>query len=256
MSNAVTNLCRPIQIPQTEKAILMCLADAASDNGHAFMLVSTLMLYSCLGERTVRRSISGLVSRGFVRQELRKGRSSVFWLEIEAIEAAVLPEHKARMTPASEAPPKPKSDAAAAPSHACQAPSHACQAPITMSYPCPTPKPRAMDSFESRFWATYPKSRRVDKRRCERLWRDKGLEAQVEQVMRVLAADICSPQWTKDGGQFIPHPATWLNQDRFAREVEAAPDTRDKPPCACGAPSVGKIGHRFLCKTHFYERDD
>jgi hypothetical protein len=26
------------------------------------------------------------------------------------------------------------------------------------------------------------------------------------------------PQWRKDGGQFIPHPATWLNQGRWADE--------------------------------------
>jgi hypothetical protein len=28
-----------------------------------------------------------------------------------------------------------------------------------------------------------------------------------------------SEQWTHDGGQFIPHPATWLNQHRWEDEI-------------------------------------
>jgi hypothetical protein len=31
-----------------------------------------------------------------------------------------------------------------------------------------------------------------------------------------------SAQWTKDGGAFIPHPTTWLNQRRW--EEDLAPD--------------------------------
>ena len=26
-------------------------------------------------------------------------------------------------------------------------------------------------------------------------------------------------QWTRDGGQYIPHPATWLNQRRWEDEI-------------------------------------
>ena len=29
-----------------------------------------------------------------------------------------------------------------------------------------------------------------------------------------------SDQWKKDGGQFIPNPATWLNQRRWEDEVQ------------------------------------
>jgi hypothetical protein len=31
-----------------------------------------------------------------------------------------------------------------------------------------------------------------------------------------------SAQWTKDGGQFIPNPATWLNQKRWEDELTPA----------------------------------
>ena len=31
-----------------------------------------------------------------------------------------------------------------------------------------------------------------------------------------------SDQWTKDGGQFVPHPATWLNQKRWQGDAPPA----------------------------------
>jgi DNA replication protein DnaC len=37
-----------------------------------------------------------------------------------------------------------------------------------------------------------------------------------------------SPQWTKDGGQFIPHAATWLNQERWNDELEAKVGSNEK----------------------------
>jgi hypothetical protein len=35
---------------------------------------------------------------------------------------------------------------------------------------------------------------------------------------------MTSAEWTKDGGQFIPHPATWLNQKRWEDEPMAIQD--------------------------------
>ena len=39
--------------------------------------------------------------------------------------------------------------------------------------------------------------------------------------MSAIEAQKKSPQWTKDGGQFIPHPATWLNGKRWEDQVTA-----------------------------------
>lgn len=40
------------------------------------------------------------------------------------------------------------------------------------------------------------------------------------------------PQWTREAGRFIPHPATWLNQRRFddEQETEAGADAPAYPP--------------------------
>ena len=41
----------------------------------------------------------------------------------------------------------------------------------------------------------------------------------VLEIIRVIEQQKQSEQWKKEGGQFIPHPATWLNQGRWADEV-------------------------------------
>jgi len=38
-------------------------------------------------------------------------------------------------------------------------------------------------------------------------------------VLSAIAAQKATDQWKKDGGQFIPLPATWLRQGRWDDEV-------------------------------------
>lgn len=73
-----------------------------------------------------------------------------------------------------------------------------------------------MDSFD-RFWAEYPKKRaKGDARKAwHKLQPDATL---VEAILTALAWQRVSADWIKDGGQFIPYPATWLNQERWDDE--------------------------------------
>lgn len=76
------------------------------------------------------------------------------------------------------------------------------------------------DTFEF-FWSKYPKNRRkvrqVAVRRWDKLRPDKEL---CYIMLAALERDKQSPQWTKDGGQFIPHFSTWLNQRRWEDDGE------------------------------------
>ena len=63
------------------------------------------------------------------------------------------------------------------------------------------------------FWAAYP--RKVGKKAALKAWnaaKDKPAAAAI--ISAVNRAKECE-QWQKDGGQYIPHPATWLNQGRW-----------------------------------------
>jgi len=71
-----------------------------------------------------------------------------------------------------------------------------------------------------RFWDLWPRnSRRTEKGRCFKYWKRDKLEAKAEHVIAVLEALKVSDQWTKENGQFIPMPATWLNKQRWDCDV-------------------------------------
>lgn len=67
------------------------------------------------------------------------------------------------------------------------------------------------------FWTQYPK--RKDRAKAERAWRklspDDALQAV---ILAAIARQRCWPAWTKDGGEFIPHGATWINNRRWLDE--------------------------------------
>ena len=67
----------------------------------------------------------------------------------------------------------------------------------------------------ARFWAAYP--RKEGKQKAAAAFGK--ITVSVEVLLSALERQKKSPQWTKDNGQFIPHPATWLNGKRWEDEV-------------------------------------
>lgn len=70
-------------------------------------------------------------------------------------------------------------------------------------------------AFE-RFWKIYP--RKIGKGAAEKAWA--RMKPPVDTVLAAVEAQGHSEQWQRDGGQFIPYPATWLNQKRWEDEVQ------------------------------------
>jgi uncharacterized protein YdaU (DUF1376 family) len=77
------------------------------------------------------------------------------------------------------------------------------------------------------FWTEYPK--KVGKRPCAALWSRRHLAGQSAEVMAGLARCKASAAWSKDGGQFIPNPQTWLNRDGWLDELDAKPARKVDP---------------------------
>ena len=69
-----------------------------------------------------------------------------------------------------------------------------------------------------RFWDTYP--RKTGKKAALHAWSKAGDKPDIEEIVTAIEAQKQSAQWQKDGGQFIPHPATWLNQGRWDDDPE------------------------------------
>ena len=87
-------------------------------------------------------------------------------------------------------------------------------------------KPKAKSSEAAQmgnfalFWQAYP--RRRGKADALKAWKAlKPDAALVEQILAAVAFARVSPDWRRDGGQFIPYPATWLRRRGWEDELEA-----------------------------------
>lgn len=81
---------------------------------------------------------------------------------------------------------------------------------------------KAEECFEQ-FWSAYP--RKVNKQGAKKAFlRIPKLLSQFTQIMAGLENQKRSKQWKKDNGVFIPHPTTWINQERWKEYTETKKD--------------------------------
>ena len=80
--------------------------------------------------------------------------------------------------------------------------------------------------FQS-FWTIYPK--KIAKGEAWKAWqkRQKPIP-ELEEILHVLRLAMNSLQWTKDAGQYIPLPSTWIKQRRWEDSVGPKPQTGSK----------------------------
>ena len=114
--------------------------------------------------------------------------------------------------------------------------------PIPVNTSCsPSASGVVDDSFAS-FWSAYP--RKVGKGAAEKAW--KRLKPDLPTVLQAIDRARTTEQWRKDDGQFIPHPATWLNQRRWEDGTAAS-------VFADGKPKVGDTRTRHGAEEVFTE---
>lgn len=86
--------------------------------------------------------------------------------------------------------------------------------------PAELPKPPSCSAASPQFnlfWKTYP--RRVAKGDAVKAFARAIKKTTIEIMVAAIRNQVNSVDWTKNGGQFIPHPSTWLNQERWLDEV-------------------------------------
>lgn len=114
---------------------------------------------------------------------------------------------------------------------------------------CPISKSQLdSDLLFYRFWRAYPK--RIGKGAAEKVWNKiKPDESLLQVMIGSIANSEESEQWQKDGGQYIPNPATWLNQKRWEDEltmiskhsgIDAAVESVENPVVDLTVPKQSK----------------
>ena len=76
----------------------------------------------------------------------------------------------------------------------------------------------ATDARFDIFWQTYPN--KVGKENARKAWSKIKPDAELfdKIIKKVEELKVCD-DWTKDGGQYVPHPATWLNRGGWDDEI-------------------------------------
>lgn len=69
------------------------------------------------------------------------------------------------------------------------------------------------------FWKEYPK--KVGKGKAEEIFKKIKNKPPIEKLVEIIEKQKQSLQWNKESGQFIPNPATWLNQKRWDDDLES-----------------------------------
>lgn len=88
----------------------------------------------------------------------------------------------------------------------------------TEKTPPNTPQDVTQMNFQI-FWKNYP--RKVGKGAAEKAWKKiKTPKAVLTTILTSLEWQKQSENWTKDNGEYIPHPATYLNQRRWEDEPD------------------------------------
>lgn len=90
------------------------------------------------------------------------------------------------------------------------------------------------------FWKSYPKKK--GKGAARKAWMK---HKPPDKIHKTLEAYKRTEQWKKDGGQYIPYPATFINEGRWDDEPEAVDSGVPlSPRCGCQHP---KNAHQPQC---------
>ena len=89
---------------------------------------------------------------------------------------------------------------------------------ITNNPPIAPPSRGKAEADFDTFWHEYPK--KVGKGAAKKAFEKARKKASIETLVTAVRRQKCGSQWTKDDGQYIPNPATWLNQERWEDEVD------------------------------------
>lgn len=104
------------------------------------------------------------------------------------------------------------------------------------------------------FWQVYPK--KVGKGAAEKAFKKTSPTQELFlTILEAVKAQCQCEQWVKDNGQFIPNPATWLNQRRWEDDVQPAQSTSAQSKFAISHQQQVKPSEAYQHQNDFLKDD-
>lgn len=204
---------------QSELLVLLALADFANDEGQCWPSVSRLAHKTRISERSIQYLLKSLVSDGRLLKlksgGKRVGDSNVYRISLgcnpctRGVEKEGLGVQTDAVLGCTSFAPNPSVQPSIEQSH-----SERCL-------------------FE-RFWEHYPK--KVGRVAALLAWKERNLDRLTETIITAVQNQSRrEASWKLEGGRFIPHPATWLNQERWLDDSAGLKQTNEIDRLVAGA---------------------
>lgn len=98
------------------------------------------------------------------------------------------------------------------------------------------------DDFEL-FWHEYP-NHNSGKKKAYTAFKRALKKVSLAEILKSLDEHKKSSQWTKDGGEYIPHATTWLNGERWTVKMNVLDDGRE-----IDEDGIVWTGRKYICKN-------
>ncbi|MDE4918175.1 helix-turn-helix protein [Cupriavidus metallidurans] len=233
MSTIIMSKCWDLEMPPTQKSVLISLADNANDQGVCWPSIPTISRRTCFSERAVQNAIKWLERYHLLKADRSNGRHTSYTLtpgeylmETPAADAPAQQMHGRRKFAGAADAPTPAGNAGVPPQQVRQPPQ---QVPSNRKEPSTEPsgnrqrasaksgKTAKTPALFERLWLAYP--RKQGKADAEKAFGKLAAdEALLEQMLAAIAVQAASAEWREEGGKFIPHCSTWLNGQRWLDE--------------------------------------
>ncbi|CAB4157493.1 hypothetical protein UFOVP679_26 [uncultured Caudovirales phage] len=214
-----------MDMPPTEKMVLLALADAANDDGVTWLAVrskragkSDLITKTSLSERAIQTSIKRLCERGLLHRCEKPGKGVIY---------SVLP-------PAADAPQQDMRPAPQARTPAADAPKPSVTVIGSGSKEPSLVHPPKIDDRFDEFWKLYP--RKIAKTPAHKAYLKALKETDHGTLVAGLIAQIGWGIFAEP--KYSPHAATWLGAGRWSDER----DGRGKGVVDGANPGAGRSG--------------
>lgn len=191
----------------TNLLMLLAIADFADDDGRAYPSVASLARKCRMKPRNAQTILANLRESGELTIRVGSGPKGTNLYRIPPLQGIAPLQDSA---PMQRIAPEGAKDCAYPLQGIAPKPSVNHQEPSDS-------RAKGSDKSFDTFWERYP--RKLAKQSAEKAWRKlKPSGDLLIDLMSALEKQKASPGWLKDSGQFIPYPATWLNDRRWEDE--------------------------------------
>lgn len=169
-----------------------------------------------LSKKSIQKLMQELAEKDLIRRETTKTAKGTYRRIYLTWRKVPVPPERGARTPAEGYPVPPASDTLASEQRRPVPPADGTKREIDKEK---SEKEMPLLSGFEKFWKTYP-NKKAKKAALAKWMKMEPSPELTEKIIAGVEAAKKTHQWKKDNGDFIPHPATYLNQERWDDELK------------------------------------